>query len=92
MKNIKNIAATLTLTATLAIGATVANAGVIFHDRAESDNQCTATKIGIFKNFTGSLISVFPGLNGILISDRTERNGILISDKPCQTEGILISD
>ena len=89
MKNLKNIVATLTLTATLAIGATVANAGVIMHDSAESDNQCTATKTfkGFVKEFTGVIVLGMPELNGILISD-----GLIMSDKPCQTEGILISD
>jgi hypothetical protein len=83
MKNLKNIVATLTLTATLGLGATAANAGMLISDKATKDSKpCSAKSVrGVFA--TGILII---GKAGLLISD-----GLLLSDEPCK-DGLLLSD
>ena len=86
MKNLKNIVAALTLTATLSLTATVANAGLLLSDRAESD-QCTVKEDTTKDYISGLLLSDFPQLSGLLLSDKStidcqndQRDGLLLSD------------
>lgn len=83
MKNLKNIVAALTLTATLSLTATVANAGLLLSDLHEG-GQCTV-KEDTTKDF----------ISGLLLSDFPQMSGLLLSDKPsvdCQRDGLLLSD
>ncbi len=66
MKNLKNIVAALTLTATLGLGATVANAGVLIADKAPASSNPCASNSG--KEILLAGIS-FIGKAGMLISD-----------------------
>lgn len=86
MKNLKNIVAALTITATLAMTATVANAGIIYTGRAESDVQCkeSTTLKDSLRNVSGIITVVFPEFNGIIYTGRTEAD-----TENCQTEGII---
>ena len=95
MKNLKNIVATLTLTATLTIGSTVANAGIILSgDKAVSASTKTTTQCtgksninSIYNLFAGVLLVNIPQLNGIILSGDRATTG-------CQnytTNGIILS-
>lgn len=93
MKNLKNIAAALTLTATLGFGATVANAGIMATG-APTQTTCTAksrVRLGGILGAIGKLgLMISDGLlisDGLIMSD-----GIMATGAPCSADGIIVTD
>jgi len=82
MKNLRNLLATVTLTAVLMISVSTAKAGILLSDLKNGDSQpCTSTKVdnGILVTLSGILVT----LTGILVtvSDDTPVDcGILMTD------------
>jgi hypothetical protein len=104
MTNLKNLLATITLSAVIVLGTMTANAGILVSDFANqgNDNPCTAND-GV-KLDMGIIVA---GLTGIIIAGRTGiivagRDGIIIAGKDDTTsdcgiiiagrDGILMSD
>ena len=94
MKNLKNIVAALTLTATLGFSSTIANAGILMSDKATPSTTCSTKRVRatflegiIIIGKAGMLVS-----DGILVTDgMLMSDGLFVSDAPC-TDGILMSD
>lgn len=94
MKNLRNLLATITLTAVLMISATTANAGIIMSDaKGDQPQPCTETKNAprvdkgiLMSDFTGILVT---GFTGILVTGFT---GILVTGYSQVDCGIIMSD